>query len=291
MDIFLQELINGVALGAVYALIALGFALVFSVLRMMNFAHGDTYMVGVFVVLGCLQVGLLAPLALLLGAATAAVLAALVERIAYRPLRSSHPMMPVMTALAAAVVLRQIVVFVWGVQTLPFPQLMPVPFNLGQLQISGTQTITLIVAIGCVVGFRLFLDRTKWGRAILLMRQDLEVARLMGIPVDEVVTLVYALAGLLGVIGGVLYCTNYGVIDAQMGINMTVNGFIASVLGGLGGLEAALVGGLLLGVVQQLTAAYLSSSWQTAVSFTILIVVLLVRPNGLVPGQAAPERA
>lgn len=291
MDIFLQQLINGVALGAVYALIALGFALVFSVLRMMNFAHGDTYMVGVFVVLGCLQAGLPAPLALLAGAATAAALAALVERIAYRPLRSSHPMMPIMTAIAAGIVLRQVVVFVWGVQTLAFPQLLPVPFNLGQLQISGTQAITLVVAIACAVGFRLFLDRTKWGRAIILMRQDLEVARLMGIPVDAVVTLVYALAGLLGVIGGTLFATNYGVVDSQMGINGTVNGFIASVLGGLGGLEAALVGGLLLGVVQQLTAAYISSSWQTAVSFAILIVVLLVRPNGLVPGQAAPERA
>jgi len=291
VDVLLQQLINGVALGAIYALIALGFALIFSVLRMMNFAHGDTYMVGVFVIFGSLQGGVPPPLAVLLGAATAALLAALVERIAYRPLRSSHPMMPIMTALAAAIVLRQVVVLVWGVQTLPFPQLLPVPFNIGVLQISGTQAITLAVAIGCALVFRLFLNRTKWGRAIVLMRQDLEVARLMGIPVDAVVTLVYALAGLLGVIGGTLYATNYGVIDTQMGINGTVNGFIAAVLGGLGGLEAAVVGGLLLGIIQQLTAAFISSSWQTAVSFAILILVLLVRPNGLVPGQAAPERA
>ena len=291
MDLLLQQLINGVALGAVYALIALGFALVFSVLRMMNFAHGDTYLVGVYVVLGSLQSGLPAPIALLLGAATAALLAALVERIAYRPLRSSHPMMPIMAAIAAGIILRQVVVFVWGVQTQSFPQLLPVPYNLGNLQISGTQVITLVVAIVCAVGFRQFLNRTRWGRAIILMRQDLEVARLMGIPVDEVVTLVYALAGLLGVIGGLLFATNYGVVDSQMGINGTVNGFIASVLGGLGGLEAALVGGLLLGIVQQLTSAYISSSWQTAVSFAILILVLLVRPNGLIPGQAAPERA
>ena len=291
MDLLLQQLINGVALGAVYALIALGFALVFSVLRMMNFAHGDTYLVGVYVVMGSLQTGLPAPIAVLLGAATAALLATLVERVAYRPLRSSHPMMPIMTAIAAGIILRQVVVFVWGVQTQSFPQLLPVPYSLGNLQISGTQVITLVVAIGCAVGFRLFLNRTRWGRAIILMRQDLEVARLMGIPVDRVVSLVYAVAGLLGVIGGLLFATNYGVVDSQMGINGTVNGFIASVLGGLGGLEAALVGGLLLGVVQQLTSAYISSSWQTAVLFAILILVLLVRPNGLIPGQAAPERA
>lgn len=291
MDLFLQQLINGVALGSIYGLIALGFALVFSVLRMMNFAHGDTFMVGVFVVIGALGVKVPAPIAFVAGAAAAALLAVLVERIAYRPLRSSHPMMPIMTALAAALVLRQVVVFVWGVQPVPFPQLLPIPLDVGPLQVSGTQVITLLVAIVAAVVFRIFLERTKWGRAIVLMRQDLEVARLMGVPVDAVVSLIYALAGLLGVVGGVLYATNYGIVNAQMGINSTVNGFIASVLGGLGGLEAALVGGLVLGVVQQLTAAYVSSSWQTAVSFTILILVLLVRPNGLVPGQALPERA
>ncbi len=291
MDIFLQQLINGLALGSIYGLIALGFALVFSVLRMMNFAHGDTFMVGVFVCVGALGAQMPAPVALLAGAAAAALLAAVVERVAYRPLRSSHPMMPIMTALASAIVLRQVVQFVWGVEPVPFPQLLPIPFDIGPLQISGTQVITLVAAIGIAVTFREFLSRSRWGKAIVLMRQDLEVARLMGIPADRVVSLIYALAGLLGFVGGALYATNYGIITAQMGINSTVNGFIASVLGGLGGLEAAVIGGLVLGVVQQLTAAYISSSWQTAISFGILILVLLVRPNGLVPGKAVADRA
>jgi branched-chain amino acid transport system permease protein len=276
-----QTIVNGLALGGIYAIIALGFAVVYSVLRMMNFAHGDTYMVGVFVMLSLILAGVPVVAALAMAMVLAGLLAMAVERFGYRPMRDSHPMMGIIAAVAVALVLQQIVVLVWGVGTRPFRQAFPHNLSMGGVLISETQIVTLAVTLVIAVGTTILLKRTRWGRAILLVRQDMEVARLMGIPVNRVISIVYFFAGALGAVGGYLFVSTYGVIDPTFGFQQTIEAFIAAVLGGIGGLGGAVLGGLALGLCEQAAASYISSSYQTAVAFGILVVFLLIRPHGL----------
>jgi branched-chain amino acid transport system permease protein len=278
----IQTVVNGLALGSIFAIIALGFAVVYSVLRMMNFAHGDTYMVGVFTMLSLSLAGVPLWLALLIGMALAAVLALGVERFAYRRMRQEHPIMPIIAAVAIALVFRNVVVLIWGTTTRSFPEPFSHPVTIGGIVITETQIVTLAVAICVAIGINLFLNRARWGRSILLVRQDVEIARLMGIPVNRVISIVYAIAGALGALGGFLFVTSYGAIDPTFGFQQTIFAFIASVLGGLGGLSGALIGGLALGLCEQFVAAYIGGGYQTAISFGLLIVFLLFRPNGII---------
>jgi branched-chain amino acid transport system permease protein len=278
----IQTIINGLALGSIFAIIALGFAVVYSVLRMMNFAHGDTYMVAVFTMLSLTIAGVPLALALVIGMAMAALLALIVERFGYRRMRQQHPIMPIIAAVAFALVFRNIVVLIWGTTTRSFPRAFPHPITIGGIVITETQIVTLAVAICVAVGLNLYLRKTRWGRSILLVRQDMEVARLMGIPVNRVISLVYGLGGAIGALGGWLFVTSYGVIDPTFGFQQTIFAFIAAVLGGLGGLSGALVGGLALGVCEQVVAAYIGGGYQTAISFGLLILFLLFRPNGII---------
>lgn len=290
MTLAFQTLVNGLALGADFALIALGFAVVYSVLRMFNFAHGDIYMFGVFAMLSLLLSHIPIVLAIFAGMAVAAALAMCVERFGYRPLRNSHPMMGIIMAVAAALVIRQIVVLIWGASQQPYPQVLPGQFTIGGVTISNIQILVLAVAVFAAVGMSLFLRYTRWGRAILLVRQDLEVARLMGIPVNRVVSLIYAVAGILGAVGGYLFVATYGVIGPLFGFQQTVEAFVAAVLGGIGGLGGALVGGIALGMVEQFSAAYISTSYELAIAFGILFVFLVVRPYGILGTQIKGER-
>lgn len=290
MQFAIQTIINGLSLGSIYAIIALGFAIVYSVLRSFNFAQGDTYMVGVFAMLSLLGSGIPVILALIIAMAISAALAMVIERCGYRPLRNSHPMMGIIAAVAIALVLRQLVVLGWSVRTQPFPQLFQRPFTVSGVTITATQILTLAVAIGVAVAVSVFLRATRWGKAILLVRQDMEVARLMGIPVNRVISVVYGVAGLVGLIGGYLFATSYGVVAPTFGFDQTVQAFIAAVLGGIGGLGGALVGGLALGLLEQFVAAYISSAYQTAIAFGVLVVFLLVRPYGILGGQLQGQR-
>ncbi len=282
MRFAIQTIVNGLALGSIFAIIALGFAVVYSVLRMMNFAHGDTYMVGVFLMLSLTTAGVPILLALPVGMALGAGLAVGVEHFGYRRMRQEHPIMPIIAAVAFALVFRNIVVLIWGTSTRSFPEAFPRPITIGGIVVTETQIVTLAVAICVAVGVNLYLKKARWGRSILLVRQDVEVARLMGIPVNRVISIVYGLAGGLGALGGFLFVTSYGVIDPTFGFQQTIFAFIAAVLGGLGGLSGALIGGLALGLCEQLVAAYIGGSYEVAISFGLLIVFLLFRPNGIV---------
>ena len=290
MTLAFQTVVNGLALGANFALIALGFAVVYSVLRMFNFAHGDIYMFGVFAMLSLLLAHIPILLAILAGMAVAAALAMCVERFGYRPLRNSHPMMGIIMAVAGALVIRQIVILIWGASQQPYPQILPGHFTVGGVTVSNIQILVLVVAVVISVGMTAFLRYTRWGRAILLVRQDLEVARLMGIPVNRVVSLIYAVAGVLGAVGGYLFVATYGVIGPLFGFQQTVEAFVAAVLGGIGGMGGALVGGLALGLVEQFSATYISSSYELAIAFGILFVFLVVRPYGILGTQVKGQR-
>jgi branched-chain amino acid transport system permease protein len=290
MLLFWETLVSGLSLGAIFALIALGFSVVYSVLRMFNFAHGDTYMVGVFVMFSLLTAHVNLLLSLLVGMIVAGLLAAAVERFGYRRFRVSHPMMGVIAAIGVALVIRNLVVLKWGVSTQPFPQLLPQSFKVGGVQITYVQVLTFGVLIVLSVALSLFLRYTRWGRAIILVRQDMEVASMMGIPVNRVISVVYAIGGLLGAVGGYLFVATYGVIDPNFGFQMTIDAFIAAVLGGIGGLGGAVVGGIALGLAQQFVGAYISTSYETAVAFGILVIFLLFRPNGILGTEVKGQR-
>lgn len=286
----IQTFVNGVSLGSIYAIIALGFAIVYSVLRSFNFAHGDTYMVGVFVMLTIALSGVPIIVALLAAIAVATSIAVAVERFAYRPFRGSNPLMGVIAAVAVALVLRQVVVLIWGVQTRSFPELFQHPFRINGVIITAVQILTLAVAVAVALGVTVFLRWTRWGKAILLVRQDMEVASLMGIPVNRVIAVVYAVAGAVGAIGGYLFATSYGVIDSTFGFTQTIQAFIAAILGGIGGLGGALVGGLTLGLLDQFTAAYVSTAYENAIVFGVLVLFLLFRPYGIIGTQVKGQR-
>ena len=284
MDYFIQQLINGITLGGIYVLITTGFSIVYSVLRMMNFAHGDVYMFGVYVTATLLlAVGFNPLLSVLFGILVGGILAAGVEFIGYRPLRNAHPMIVIVSAIAFGWIIRNTVQLIWGARNMAFPTLFGggVVIHIGQITVPLTQIEALAFAILIIVCFNIFLRRHKVGHAIVSVAQDIEVASLMGIPINRIVTVIYFIAGAMGVAGGLLYASTYNVIFTTMGFSGTIVAFTAAIIGGLGNLSGSFVGGMVLGLAQCLSAAYLSPGYRDAITFTLLIAILLIRPQGI----------
>lgn len=282
MTEFLQQISNGLAAGAIYALIAVGYSLVYGVLELINFAHGDVFMFATFAAVAFLLSGLPAPLAIVLALAVGAVLGLLIERFAYRPLRSANRLAPTITAVGAALILENAAVLLWGPQTRPFPMQPPD----GLINLFGATVTTLqiaILVIAAAMGLLIYgvVQHTEWGRAMRAIRDDPATAQLIGIPVDRTVATVYALGAVLGVVGGLLYAVYYNAVFVGMGFAGTMNAFVAAVIGGIGSLRGAFVGGILLGVLQALAVGYVASGFENSVAFLVMIVVLLIRPYGL----------
>ena len=280
---FVQQLINGIALGGIYALITIGYSMVYGVMRLMNFAHGDIYMVGTFIAYTlCVRNKMSIFVAALAGMLVGGILAALVEVLAYRRLRMENRAISMITALGAAYLIQNSEELVWGVEVQRFPSIFATEtFNMLGLNISTVQLFTLVLSVVLIVGFHLFLTYNKWGKAILCVAQDIPTTRLMGVPINRTISLVYVLGGFLGVIGGILYCSAYNVIMIAMGFAGTIQAFTAAILGGIGNLKGAIFGSLILGVIQSLAGGYLSTTYRDAISFLILIGVLLIRPSGI----------
>lgn len=286
-----QQILNGLALGGVYALITVGYSMVYSILRLMNFAHGDVYMLSSMLV-GVLltDVGMPVLPSVLLGIVTGATTAILVERVAYRPLRFQDRTISMITAAGAALVLRNVAEYLWQPRTHVFPSLLGTGVaDLMGLHIRHAHIGVLIVTLVVIGLFNLFLHHSKTGKAILFVAQDVSTSALMGIPVDRVITLVYALGGALGAIGGVLFGSIYNSVYPWMGFTATMKAFTAAVIGGIGNLTGAMVGGFILGVIEALASGYISSAYRDAISFFLLIIVLLFRPSGLLGSQAAEQ--
>lgn len=286
-----QQVINGLAVGAVYALIAVGYNLVYGLLEFMNFAHGHVYMFGTFTVVSLVAGGVPFPLAVLGGLATGVLLGLAVERFAYRPLRSAHRIVPTVSAVGAALVIENAALRIWGPETRRFDA--PLPdrtFEVAGVRITAMHLILLATA--AVLAFVLFLlvQKTSWGRSVRAIRDDSETARLMGIQVDRIVASVYAFGSVLGVIAGVLFASYYSSVYVRMGFIGTLNAFTAAVIGGIGSISGSFVGGLVLGLLQTFATGYISSGYTNAITFTILIVLLMVRPYGLF-GKASVSRA
>jgi branched-chain amino acid transport system permease protein len=282
-----EVILVGVMVGAVYALITVGYSMVFGILKLMNFAHGDTYIFGTLISLTLLIKYNFHPvIAILVAAVAGGALAFLVEALIYRRLRAAqHRLISMITALGAAYVIQNISELGWGNQVMSFPSLVKSKFvTLFGLQISVTHLITLLVAVLCIVGLILFMKYHRYGKAIDCVSQDMDAASLMGIPINRVVSSVYFMGGLLGVIGGILYSSAYGALSLGMGFRGTLVAFTAAVIGGIGSLGGALLGGLILGLSENLIGVYISSSYRDPLMYSLLILMLLVKPTGILGG-------
>ena len=281
---FFDVLLVGIMVGAIYTLVTIGYSMVYSILKLMNFAHGDVYIFGTFVCYTFLGTyGMNPLLAILIASILGGLLAALVEVVAYRRLRSEqHRMISMITALGAAYVIQNANELKWGNQVLPFPTIFKAEtFNFLGLSVPISQIITLSIAVGFIVLFTLFLKFHRYGKAILCVSEDIPTASLMGIPINRTISIVYFIGGLLGVIGGILYSTSYNAVSLAMGFRGTIIAFTAAIIGGIGSLSGALVGGMLLGICENFVGVYISSAYRDPITFLFLIVILLIKPTGI----------
>jgi branched-chain amino acid transport system permease protein len=286
-SVVVQQLINGVSLGSIYALIALGYTMVYGIVKLINFAHGDLIMAGAyagyFVLMrfGANPVTLL--FALLFAMIVCAVLAIVMERLAYRPLRTAPRLNSLITAIAVSLILQN------GARVLPFigpnprqyPTINTVTINIGLLSISNIQLIVIILSAVMMVMLTYIINFTKTGKAMRSVSYDMQAASLMGISVNKTITFTFALGAVLAAVGGVLYATAYPQIDPVMGTMPGLKAFVAAVLGGIGSVPGAMLGGYILGIAETLTKGFLSSQYADAISFSILIIILLVKPTGI----------
>jgi branched-chain amino acid transport system permease protein len=288
---FFQQLINGVSLGAIYSLITIGYSMVYGIMKLMNFAHGDVYMFGAFVsftLFATYKMNIL--LAALLGMLVGGLLAAIVEIFAYRRLRNENRAISMITALGAAYIIQNGEEIFWGVELQRFPSVFSSDtIHFLGLAVSTVQLFTLVFSVLLLIAFNMFLNYNKTGKAILCLAQDIPTTSLMGVPINRTISIVYALGGMLGVVGGILYASAYNVITITMGFSGTIAAFTAAVFGGIGNLTGAILGSLILGIVQSMVGAYISTSFRDVVSFSLLILILMVRPRGIL-GEKTVEK-
>lgn len=285
MDFF-KYLINGVQTGGIYALVALGYTMVYGIVKLINFAHGDFIMVGGYVALvssaalagAGLPLYLCIPLAILF----CSVLGVVTERVAYKPLRGAPKISVLITAIGVSLLLENLVQVFFSPNPQPFRQIFPnTILRFGELQLSTNTVITILLSLGLMVALHLFIQKTKLGRAMRAVSEDEGAARLMGINVSSTISLTFAIGSGLAAVAAILYCSAYPQVEPMMGSILGLKAFVAAVLGGIGILPGAMLGGLLMGIIESLTKAYISSQLADAVVFGILILVLLVRPAGL----------
>ena len=295
MEYFLQQLINAVTLGAVYGLIAIGYTMVYGIIGMINFAHGDIFMVGGFLALIgfiiCSMLGIgWAPLAILLVLVFAMAFTAIygwaTERIAYRPLRGSFRLAPLISAIGMSIVLQNYVQVVQGARPKPHDSVIKGGIQLYEhdgfaVTVSWIQIAIVVVTVVLMAGFTLMIERTALGRAQRACEQDMKMAALVGVDVDRTISLTFVMGAALAAVAGLMFLMYYGVIDFFAGFLAGIKAFTAAVLGGIGSLPGAMLGGLLIGVIEVFWAAYFSSEYKDVAVFVVLVLVLIFRPSGL----------
>jgi branched-chain amino acid transport system permease protein len=300
MEEFLQQLTNGLAVGGIYALIALGYTMVYGVLKLINFAHGDLFTLGAYLGLTLLaSLGLTGHLGPLLGLLLLAVLVmglvaltgVLLERAAYRPLRQSPRLSAVVSALGGSIFLQNTIMLIYGARVHVYPQgiLPKMALEIGGLSIPLVRILVFVVSLLLMGALFLFIQRTRLGTAIRAAAIDQSAARLMGINVDQVILIVFLIGPGLGGVAGLLVGLYYGQVNFTMGWIYGLKAFTAAILGGIGNIPGAMVGGLLLGVIEALGAAYISVAWKDAIAFFVLIVILIVRPTGILGERVADK--
>ena len=315
MDAFIQQLLNGLLSGSLYALVALGYTMVYGILRIINFAHGDVLMIGALVGLSVIRVLQAAfpdmpPVLLLLAAAMiamafCAVLAVVIERVAYRRLRNAPRLAPLISGIGVSLLLQTVAMLVWTRNPQMFPQLLPLePIEVlagdatHAAVTNATALTTIGVALSLMVGLLLLVERTRFGRAMRAVAENPQVASLMGINPNRIIVMTFAIGGALAALAGIMMASNYGSAHFYMGFLPGIKAFTAAVLGGIGNLKGAMLGGLLLGLIEALGTGYLGaatngvfgSNYQDVFAFIVLIAVLVFRPQGLL-GERLATRA
>jgi branched-chain amino acid transport system permease protein len=307
MDIFIQQLINGVTLGAIYAVVALGYTMVYGIIQLINFAHGEVVMVGAMVaysVISALAPTGLPPLAIVLVATGCAVPACMLigytmERVAYRPLRGAPRLAPLITAIGISIILQHVAMMIWSRNPLAFPQIIKVQsYHIGGATITSVQIAIIAISVLMMAGLAVLVYRTKLGTAMRATAHNPQVAGLVGIDTNHIVALTFVIGAALAAVAGVMVAGYYGIAHYTMGSQLGLKAFCAAVLGGIGNVPGAMLGGVLLGVVEALGAGYIGdltgnvfgSNYQDVFAFIVLIAVLVLRPSGLL-GERVGDRA
>ena len=290
---FLSYLINGISLGSVYAIIALGYTMVYGIARMLNFAHGDIIMVGGFTVFtivttmgGSPVVGILASVVV------CTVLGVTIERVAYRPLRDASPLAVLITAIGVSYLLQNVALLIFGSNARQFTSVITVPalkLAGGKLSISSVTIVTILSCIVIMAALMTFINKTKMGQAMLAVSEDRGAATLMGINVNRTISVTFAIGSALAAVAGVLLCSAYPSLSPYTGSMPGIKAFVAAVFGGIGSIPGAFIGGILLGIIENRAKAYISSQLSDAIVFSVLIIVLLVRPTGIL-GKKMTEK-
>ncbi|MEY4283853.1 MAG: branched-chain amino acid ABC transporter permease [Betaproteobacteria bacterium] len=309
MDIFLQQVINGLVLGSMYALVALGYTMVYGIINLINFAHGEVLMVGAltsWTVIGLLQTqwpglpeSLLLLISLVVACVVAAVLNVLIERVAYRRLRMAPKLATLITAIGMSILLQTMAMIIWKPNYKPFPTLLPdEPFHLAGAVITPTQVAILVVTALSLAVLTYIVNATRLGRAMRATAENPKVASLMGVNPDQVIAATFAIGAVLAAIAGVMWASNYGTVQHAMGFLPGLKAFTAAVFGGIGNLAGAVVGGVLLGLIEAIGSGYighftggvLGSHYADVFAFVVLIIMLTLRPSGLL-GERVADRA
>ena len=282
---FINYLINGISLGSVYAIIALGYTMVYGIAKMLNFAHGDVIMIGSYVVFVTVSTMGLPPMAgVLLAVAVCTLLGMTIERIAYKPLRGASPLAVLITAIGVSYLLQNVALLIFGADTKSFTSVVTLPaikLAGGEMTITGETIVTILSCIVIMIGLTAFINKSKAGQAMLAVSEDRGAATLMGINVNGTIALTFAIGSALAAIAGVLLCSAYPSLTPYTGSMPGIKAFVAAVFGGIGSIPGAFVGGILLGVIEILSKAYISSQMSDAIVFSVLIIVLLVKPTGI----------
>ena len=291
---FLSYLINGLSLGSVYAIIALGYTMVYGIAKMLNFAHGDVIMIGSYVIFTIVSMmNLPVWLGIIVSVIFCTVLGVVIEKVAYKPLRGAASSLAVLiTAIGVSYLLQNIALLIFGANTKAFSSVVTfkgISLFDGQVNISGETIVTVLSCIVIMVVLTLFVNKTKAGQAMLAVSEDKGAAQLMGINVNATISLTFAIGSGLAAIAGMLLCSSYPALTPYTGSMPGIKAFVAAVFGGIGSIPGALIGGLILGIIEILSKAYISSQLSDAIVFMVLIIVLLVKPTGLL-GKKIQEK-
>lgn len=279
----LEQLINGLRTGSIYALIALGYTMVYGIAKMINFAHGDIIMVGAYSLYVFVALLHLNPVAaILLTILVCAVLGVVIEKVAYKPLRNAQPLAVLITAIGVSYLLQNLALLIFKATPIPFGSIIKVPsIKIGSLNISGITIVTLVVTTVCMIALTTFINKTKAGRAMRAVSEDKGAAELMGISVNKTISMTFAIGSALAAVAGILFIAQYETLLPTLGALPGIKAFVAAVLGGIGSIPGAMLGGILLGVIESLSKAYISTQLADAIVFGVLVIVLLVKPSGL----------
>ncbi len=288
---FIQNFISGLSLGSIYALMALGYTMVYGIAKMLNFAHGDIIMVGAYAVISSVNQAHMSPLlAVLVSIVICSVLGVTIEFLAYKPLRKAPPLAVLITAIGVSYLLQNVALLIFGSEQKAFIAPVKLPsFAIGAVAIDGITLATLVVTALIMIGLSLFINQTRMGKAMRAVSEDKDAAELMGISVNKTITLTFAIGSALAAVASIFFGSAYVYIRPTTGAMPGIKAFTAAVFGGIGSIPGAMLGGILLGIIEQMAKTYVSSLWSDAIVFGVLVLVLVIRPTGLL-GKKISEK-